>query len=126
MRTSLGQPEDAAQVHVAFDRGLDLGQLDAAGRGDVGDAADDAGGEAVEDDLDGQRRVVVADEHRRVIGVEREHPLVRVLAAGAIEGLDGAAAVRPRHPAVRRPELELRQRRVLSDGIDGGEERSAC
>ena len=116
------EAEDAAQVHVAFDRGLDLGERHAARGGDVGDAADDAGAEAVEQVLDRRRRVVVADQDRRVIGVNREGPLVGVLAAGAAEGLDRPLAVRALQPAVRGAELELRERRVLLDDVDGGEQ----
>ena len=52
------QPEDAEQVDVALDGRLDRVEVHAAGRGDVGDAGGEAGGEGVEQELDRRRGVV--------------------------------------------------------------------
>src|SRR4029453_9425858 len=56
------QAEDAVEVDVAGDRGADLGELDVAGGGDVGQAGGEAGGQGVEDELDPGRAVVLADQ----------------------------------------------------------------
>jgi hypothetical protein len=77
----------------------------------------------VQDELDGRRPVVVPDEHRRVIGAEHERSLVLSFLAHAEEVADGRAAVRAVHPLVVGTELELRCRRGLLDGVEGGEQR---
>ena len=64
-----------------------------------------------------------ADEDGGVVGVEDELALVRALLADAEEVGDRRAAVRPLQPLVVGPELELRGRRHLLDGVEGGEER---
>ena len=51
---------------------LDRGERHAARGGDVGDAGHQAGAERVEQELDGRRGLVGADEHGRVVGVVRE------------------------------------------------------
>src|SRR5262249_52878495 len=114
---------DAAQVDVALDGGLDLGQGDAARRRDVGDAGGQAARERVQDELDGRRALVGAAQHRGVIAVVLEVAGVRVLAAGAEEGLHLAAAVRAAEPAVRGAEAELGELGLPRDGADRGEER---
>ena len=58
LRTSGFEPEDAVQVDVALHGRGDLGQLDAAGGGDVGEAGGEAAGEPVQHVLDGRRAVV--------------------------------------------------------------------
>ena len=79
----------------------------AADGGDVADAGGEAGGEALEQELDRRRAVVGADEHGRVVGVGDERRLVPLLAAGAGEVVDGDAAVGAGDPACPGAELEL-------------------
>ena len=67
---AVGEAEDAEEVDVALDGGADLGELDAAGGGDVRDACGQAGGDGVQQVLHRGRRVVGADEDRRVVGVD--------------------------------------------------------
>ena len=55
-------------------------------------------GECVQHELDRRRAVVLADEHRRVVGVEDERSLVRPLFADAEEVGDRRAAVRAVDP----------------------------
>src|SRR5215213_8384899 len=55
---ALGKPQDPEQVDVALDGGLDPRQGDATGGGDVRDAGDEAGGDAVQEILDRCRPVV--------------------------------------------------------------------
>ena len=115
--------EDAAQVDVALDGRRHALQVDAAGRRDVGDPAHQAGTQRVEQQLGRGRGVVLPDEHHGVVGGDRGRLLVLVLLAGPVEAGDGAAAVRPADPLVRRAELELGQRRLVPHDADGGEER---
>ena len=78
------------QVDVALDGRLDLGQLDAAGRGDVRQAGGQAGGDRVQQELHRCRAVVAADQHGRVVGVDEGLGAVLLL-AGAVEALDRAS-----------------------------------
>ena len=74
LRTSGVEPEDAVEVDVALDGRGHLGQLDAAGGGDVGEPGREAAGERVEQVLDRGRAVVRADEDRGVVDVEGRWP----------------------------------------------------
>ena len=56
------EAEDAVEVDVSGHGRANLGQVDLASRGDVGEAGGEARGEGVEDELDGCRAVVPADE----------------------------------------------------------------
>jgi hypothetical protein len=60
------EPEDAEQVDVALHRRVDGLEVDAARRGNIGEAAHQTGAQRVEQKLRGRRGVVGADEHRRV------------------------------------------------------------
>ena len=119
----VGQAEDPEQVDVALDGGLDLGQVHAACRGDVGQAGRQAGGQGMEHELDRGRGAVGADEHGRVVGVVDVHLLVRHLLHGAVEAVDRGLVVRAADPPVRGAELELGDVAVALDGVKGGEQR---
>jgi hypothetical protein len=118
----LRQAQDAAKVHVAFDRGLDAVQLHTSRRGDVRDAGGQAARQRDQQEFNRGRAGVVADEHCRVVGIELEHAHVLMLAAGTAERLDAAAAVGPAHPLIPGAKLEVRERRRPLDGVDRGEE----
>ena len=117
------QTQDAEQVDVALDGCGDLVEVDAAGGGDVGQAAHEAGAQRVEQQLGRGRSVVGADEHRRVVGADHGLALVEVLLAGSIEATDGALVVGAAHPAVGGAELEARDLRLGADGVERGEQR---
>ena len=117
------ETEDPPQVDVAFDGRLDLGQLHAAGGGDVAHAGGDACRDGVEQELHRCGRVILADEHLRVVGVELDVARVAVLAAGAAERLDPGTAVGAPDPGVGRPELEPGEIRLPLHRVQGGKER---
>src|SRR5215475_946942 len=114
----VGQAEDAEQVDVTLDGGLHRTQRDTPGRGDVGDASGQTGGDRMQQELNGRRSVAGPDQYGRVIGLVRE---VRgaggVLLSGAVEAADRAAVMRTVDPPVGGAELELRELRVRLDGV---------
>ena len=116
------EPEDAVEVDVALDGGRHLGELDAAGGGDVRQPRGQAPGERVEQVLDRGGAEVGADEDRGVVHVVGEDVVVGALLADAEVPVDGALAVGAGDPAVGRPELELGRRRRRLHGVEGGEQ----
>ena len=118
---SVAEAEDAEQVDVALDSGLDLGEVDLASRRDVGDAGGEAGGQGVQHVLDRRRGVVGADEYDRMIGVEDMRVGVLHLLHRSVEAVNGRLVVGAADPFVGRPELELGDLVVALDGIEGGE-----
>src|SRR5690606_37913829 len=118
----VGEAEDALDVEVALDRGLDLLEPDAARRGDVADPGGEAGAETGQEQLDRKRPVVGPDEDRRMVRVYDELAHVLLLAARAVEGADGAAGVGSRLPGRRRAEAERGQLALRVHRVDRGEE----
>src|SRR5690606_16343847 len=90
--------EDAEDVVVALDGGLDALELDAAVLRDGRDTGREASGERREHGLDGGRGVVLGGEGLRVVALEHEGLLVLVLLAETREALDGLAGVRAADP----------------------------
>jgi hypothetical protein len=68
----VGEPEGAAEVDVALDRGLDLGQPHAPCGRDVDQRGRQARGERVQDLLGRVRAGVGAEQDRRLAGVQHE------------------------------------------------------
>ena len=116
------EPEDAVEVDVAADRGADLGELDLAGGGDVGQAGGEAGGQRVQHELHGGRSVVLADQDGGVVGVEDEGPLVGAFLSDPVVVGDGAAVVGAADPLVVGAELEAGCLGRLLHGVEGGEQ----
>src|SRR4051794_17676433 len=115
----LVEPEEAAQVDVALDRGLQAFEHDSAGGRVIDDRARQARGEGLEQVFARVGSVVLAEEHRRPVGVEDERLHARgVLLAGAVEALDGGAVVAAVDPVVAGTELEARQGGVGADVLD--------
>src|SRR5215218_9623214 len=100
-------PRGAAGVEHAGQRRAHLVQVDLASRGDVDDSQGQAARERVEEVLRRIRRLVVAEQHGRLGGVDDERLVARrVLCAGAPEAVNGRPTVRAVEPAVADPELE--------------------
>src|SRR5215831_7119721 len=59
------EPDDAVEVGVAGDRGADLGELDPAGGGDVGQVGGEADGQRMQHELGGRGPVVLAHQDAR-------------------------------------------------------------
>ena len=114
--------QDAKQVDVALDGRGDLGQLHAAGGGDVGDPGGQAGGERGQQHLGRRGGVVLAYQHLRVVGVHDGGLLVLHLLAGAEVAVHGRSAVRAGQPGVAGPELERGDLGLALDGVQGGEQ----
>jgi len=77
----------------------------------------------MEQELDRGRALVLADEHRRVVGVEGERPLVGSLLADPEEAVDRALAVGAVDPAALGAELEPGGGGRLLHRVERGEER---
>src|SRR4051794_24927430 len=120
---AVGQAEDPEQIHVALDGRADLGQFHPPGRCDVGDARGEAGGDRVQQVLDRCGSVIGTHEDDRVVELEDAVALVRHFLHGPVEVRRRRAAVRPGHPGVARPELELRDLRLAADGVERREQR---
>ena len=94
LRTSSETPRAAADVHVALERGLDLGQPHLARGGDVDERRGEAGGQRVQQVLGRVRAGVGAEQDRGLAGVDGELLDARaVLLPGAVEALDRGAVV---------------------------------
>ena len=115
--------EDAEDVHVALDRGLDRLELDAPVLRDRRDARGEAARQAHEQELDGRRRQVLGREDLRMVGLVAEDRLVVVIGAEAAVLLDRRLAVRAAQPLVRRPPGELGGLRRVGQGVAGVEQR---
>ena len=86
LRTSSERPRRAADVHVALERRLDLGQPHLARGGDVHERRRQAGGERVQQVLGRVRAGVGAEQDRGLAGVDGERLGARaVLLPGAVE-----------------------------------------
>src|SRR6516225_440474 len=95
------QAEEAAQVQVALDRGLQAVQCDAAGGGVIDDRARHARREGVQDVFDRVGGPVLAEQNRRLVGAHAERlGAGDVFLPGAVEVLDGGAAVAAVDPVV--------------------------
>ena len=106
----VGEAERAADVHVALERRLDLGQAHLARRRDVDERRRQARGQRVQQVLGRVRAGVGAEQDGRLAGVDRERLGARgVLLAGAVEALDRRAVVGAVDPAVAGAELEARR-----------------
>ena len=118
------QAERAADVHVALELRLHLGQPNSARRRDVDERGGQARGQRMQQHL---RRVgagVGADQDRRLAGVELERLGPRgVFAARGVEVLDRRAVVRAVDPAVGGAELERPELRLGLDRVEGREQR---
>ena len=68
------------------------------------------------------RSLILADEHRRVIGVEGELVIANLLGSRAEEAVDGAAVVSAAEPAVGGAEPERGDVGLIAHGVDGGEQ----
>jgi hypothetical protein len=77
---------------------------------------------SAQQELDRGGGVVLADEDRRVVGVERERLLMCHLLHGAEEAVDRRLVVRAVDPLVRGAELELGDVVVALHGVDRGEQ----
>src|SRR4029079_15336649 len=119
----IGQAEDAEQVDVALDSGLELGEVDAARRSDVGQARSEARRQGVQHEFDRRRRVIGAHENGRMIGVERPRLPVGHLLHRPVETVDGRLVVRAADPPVGGAELELGDLRRRLHRVERGEER---
>ena len=95
--------EDAEDVHVALDRGLDRLELDAPVLRHGRDARGEAAREAHEHELDGRRPLVLGGEDERMVGLVAEGRLVVVIGAEPAVLLGSwGLAVRATQPLVRR------------------------
>src|SRR5215218_22284 len=113
------QPERALHVHVALERRLDLGQVHSARGGDVHQRRRQAGGQRVQQVLRGIGAGIRADQDRGLARVDDELLRSRrVLLVRRVEVADRGAVVRPVDPPVPCAELELRERRVVLDGVE--------
>ena len=107
-------PGRAAGVEDALERRADLRQRDLAGGRDVDDGQRQAAGERVQQVLRRVGRLVVAEQDRRLAGVDLERRLAGgVLLAGAPEAVDRRAGVGAADPAVVDAELEAGERRAV-------------
>ena len=120
----VGDAEDAAQVDVALDGRGDLGQRDAAGGGDVAEAAGQAGGRGPRAAARPgwgrcpRRRARPGGRRARVWSCGPG-----VLLAGAVEAVDRGLVVRAADPAVAGARNWKRPSSGCSgDQVDGGEQ----
>src|SRR5580658_1724835 len=85
--------QDAVQIHLALELGLDRAQLDAAVLRYGRHARRQAARKTHQHQLDGGRAVVLGGENLRVIGLERELALMPVLVTEPMEPLHGRSGV---------------------------------
>ena len=107
-------PEDAENVHLAFELRFDRLELDVPVLGHRGNAGGQAACETNQHVLDRRCAVVFGCEHFRVVGVEGELRLVILLATKAAKAANGRLAVGAVDPFAGRPPLELRTGRLSS------------
>src|SRR5580693_2762020 len=82
-------PQDAQDVHLAFDRGGDRPELDAPELGDRGDAGGQAADQADQHELHGRGAVVLRREALGVVDVELVRAAVLLLGSESAEAGDG-------------------------------------
>src|SRR5262245_56251788 len=109
--------EDALNVHVGLERGLDRMELYAAPLGDCSNARREAARKTGEDEFDGSRSVVLGRKDLRVVRLDRECLVTGLLSSEPEEIADGGAAVRAIQPFAARTPLELRGLRHLLQGL---------
>src|SRR5215471_15464678 len=109
--------EDALNVHVGLERGLDRMELYAAPLGDCSNARREAARKTGEDEFDGSRSVVLGRKDLRVVCLDRECLVAGLLSSEPEEIANGGAAVRAIQPFAARTPLELRGLRHLLQGL---------
>ena len=115
--------EDAGQVHVALDRGPHGAQLDARRVATVATPAVRHPARPARTISTGRHAAIGGREDLRVVRVEGERLVVRLLGADAAEVLDGGAGVDSIDPGRRRTPLELGQLRHVGHRVTSAEQR---
>src|SRR5260370_37481202 len=118
-------PQDAQDVHLAFDRGSDRPELDATELGDRGNAGGQAPGQANQHDLHRGGAVVLGGEALGVVDVVLVGGAVLLLGAQAGEAVHGGVAVGAGAPGAGGPPGELgrlrRRGQPLARSEQGGD-----
>src|SRR5215510_6656080 len=109
--------EDALNVHVGLERGLDRMELYAASLGDRSNARRKAARKTGEDEFDGGRSIVLGCKDLRVVCLDREGLVARLLSSEPEEVADSGAAVRALQPFAACTPLELRRLWRLLQGL---------
>ena len=114
----VGETERAADVHVALEGRLDLGQAHLARRRHVDERRCQARGQRVQQGLGRVGAGVDAEQDGRLAGIDGEGLGARgVLLPGAVEALDRGAIVGAVDPVVLDAELKAAERGVGLDGV---------
>src|SRR6185295_9057026 len=82
---TVGESEKSEQVDVALHSGRDLVQIDPARGRNVGNAGREAGSNGMEHELDRRRRMILANQNRRMVGVKRGDVFVLHFLHSAVE-----------------------------------------
>src|SRR6516164_11018441 len=90
--------EDALNVHVGLERGLDRMELYTAPLGDRGNARREAACKTGEDEFDWSRRIVLGRKDLRVVCLNRERLVAGLLSSEPEEIADSGAAMRAFQP----------------------------
>src|SRR5262249_36948844 len=102
------EPERPLDVHVALERGLDLGEMDTASGGHVHERRRQTRGQRMQEELGRIRSRVGAQEDCGLARIDHEGFAARgVLRAGRVEVPDRRSVVGAADPSVARAELEL-------------------
>ena len=109
----------SAQINVAFQRGLNFFDVNAARRRVIDHGRSQTRGQGVEQMFDGVRGAVLAEQDRRLIGLEHKRLWSRLFLAGAVECICGRAVSAGVHPLVANAKFEFRDGGGGLDGIDG-------
>ena len=113
------------QVDVAGEAKGQRVNANAPRGGVVGKPDREAGGEASQHDFDRVRTGIVAEQHRRRVGLDVEWlAAARILRARSMKALDPGTAMSAVLPLGLRTELKVRQLGVRFDGVDGGKQRA--
>src|SRR6516162_1985409 len=105
--------EDALNVHVGFERGLDRMELYAASLGDCGNARREAARKTREDEFDRSRSLVLGRKDLWVVCLDRERLVAGLLGSEPEEIANRGAAVCAIQPLAACTPLELRRLRHL-------------
>src|SRR5215470_4903071 len=116
--------EDALNVHVGLERGLDRMELYAAPLGNRGNARREAARKTGEDEFDRSRSIVLGRKDLRVVCLDRERLVAGLLSSEPKEITDSGAAVRAIQPLAACAPLELRRLRHLLQGLARAEQCS--
>jgi len=82
--------------------------------------AGQAAGECVQHVFARVRPAVLRQQHLRLVGDEGKRFLVPHFLAGAVEIVDARVVFPAAYPLVGKPELEVGERSIGFDGLDGG------